>query len=325
VERGPTLNPAVGLLSRVARDGHTGATLDLVELAAGSAALDAAVTAGEVVVEDGWVALEPLALAEASIADEILGLAAEGRISVVLETARTEHAADIGPFDDLRRMALADLAAALQAVPDDMPVVLRGDPDELLGAEAGAPLRDIVESGLVPVEDRRPAPDPEGPGLLDALPAAIRAGQLPDPRPHDRSVVVVPCEDDTEVVHRVQQLLNDSIPRVFGVAAPDVLVLTPLRRGTAGCEALASLLAETNVSTVHNAVGRSAEAVVVCLPGQAAGVLHRALIYSAVLTAGRHLSIVSAAGDAVPRAVADGSLRRRATRLGDLLRSGAAG
>jgi exodeoxyribonuclease V alpha subunit len=72
--------------------------------------------------------------------------------------------------------------------------------------------------------------------------------------------------------------------------------------------------------TVHRAQGSEFPAVVVVLPPEAAGMLSRPLVYTALTRARRHLSVVHAAGPAVVRAVSQvGALPRR-TQLPALLR-----
>ena len=285
-----------------------------------AAALDDALAVGTVVADDSWVALESLATAENAVADEIVGLAAEGRLAVVLGDVPPE--ADVYVVPDAHRLDLEELAGRLQQAPEDARVVVSGDPDQLPGAGAGAALRDLVDWGGVPMRDLRP--DQSGGDALGRLGAAIRSGELPPPDPEDRSVVVTRCADDEEVVRRVHQLVTDSIPRVFGVQPSDLIVVTPLRRGTAGQEALKEAVPGVEVLLVHEIAGRKADAVVACFPGQAAGVLSRALVYSALTCASRHLSVVTAAGDALPSAVRSVDGRRRVTRLGALLSAGAA-
>ena len=307
--------------------------------------------AGTVVADDAWVALESLATAENAVADEVLGLAEEGRLAVVLGAVPAE--AEVYVVADAQRLDLEELAGRLQQAPEDAHVVIAGDPDALPGAAPGAALRDLVAWGGVPVRDLRPDP-PDGPAL-HRLGAAIRRGELLPPDPEDRSVVVTVCADDDEVLRRVGQLVTDSIPRVFGLQGADILVVTPLHRGAAGREALTESLAALTDATLgprgpggsvievvlaheltggtggpgvevvlaHELAGRRAAAVIACFPGQAAGVLTRALVYSSVTCADQHLSVVTAAGDALPGAVADAGLRERRTRLGALLAAGA--
>ena len=283
---------------------------------------------GAAVADGRWLALEELATVEDAVADEVLGLAAEDRLAVVL--GAVPDGADVVVVADVHRRALDDIAAQLQSVPGEVRVVISGDPDALAGPAPGAVLADLLAWATLPVRDLRDQAPGSEPGTggtsLAALPAALRRGELPEPSDH--SVVVVPCGCDEEVVRRAAQLVTDSVPRVFAVPAGDVLVLAPLNRGTAGVRALVDALpVGTRVMTVHEAAatGDPADAVVVCLPGQAAGVLSRALLYSAAQLARRHLSVVTAVGAALPRAVAGPDPRRRQTRLLGLLRAAGLG
>ena len=58
--------------------------------------------------------------------------------------------------------------------------------------------------------------------------------------------------------------------------------------------------------TVHRAQGSEWPAVVAVFPAEAAGMLSRPLVYTALTRAQRHLSVVHGAGPALARAVADG-------------------
>ncbi|MGW0333621.1 helix-hairpin-helix domain-containing protein [Streptomyces sp. NPDC003011] len=71
--------------------------------------------------------------------------------------------------------------------------------------------------------------------------------------------------------------------------------------------------------TAHQAVGGRWPAVVVVLPGDAAQALSRPWVYTAFGRAGRHLSVVHGAEQALPRAVAEVSAKPRTTRLPVLL------
>jgi exodeoxyribonuclease V alpha subunit len=71
--------------------------------------------------------------------------------------------------------------------------------------------------------------------------------------------------------------------------------------------------------TVHRAQGSEWSGVVAVLPGEAAGMLSRPLVYTAFTRARGHLSVVHAAGPALARAVGRIGERPRRTRLTDLL------
>ncbi|WP_187282614.1 helix-hairpin-helix domain-containing protein [Streptomyces sp. MS191] len=71
--------------------------------------------------------------------------------------------------------------------------------------------------------------------------------------------------------------------------------------------------------TAHQAAGMRWPAAVVVLPGDAAGGLSRAWVYTAFGRAERHLSVVHGVDQALPRAVAEGVTPDRTTRLRPLL------
>jgi exodeoxyribonuclease V alpha subunit len=72
--------------------------------------------------------------------------------------------------------------------------------------------------------------------------------------------------------------------------------------------------------TVHRAQGSEFPAVVVVVPPEAAGMLSRPLVYTAITRAQRHLSVVHAAGPVLARAVRQVGTVPRRTRLQQLLK-----
>ncbi|MGW7023966.1 helix-hairpin-helix domain-containing protein [Streptomyces decoyicus] len=71
--------------------------------------------------------------------------------------------------------------------------------------------------------------------------------------------------------------------------------------------------------TAHQAAGARWPAAVVVLPGDAAGGLTRAWVYTAFSRGEQHLSVVQGADQALPRAVAEVPVKERTTRLRTLL------
>ncbi|MGW1196266.1 helix-hairpin-helix domain-containing protein [Streptomyces sp. NPDC002536] len=71
--------------------------------------------------------------------------------------------------------------------------------------------------------------------------------------------------------------------------------------------------------TAHQAAGMRWPAAVVVLPGDAAGELTRAWVYTAFSRGERHLSVVHGVDQALPRAVAEVPAKERTTRLRSLL------
>jgi exodeoxyribonuclease V alpha subunit len=71
--------------------------------------------------------------------------------------------------------------------------------------------------------------------------------------------------------------------------------------------------------TVHRAQGSEWPAVVAVFPAEAAGMLRRPLVYTALTRAQRHLSVVHGAGPALAGAVAEDGEQPRLTRLAGVL------
>jgi hypothetical protein len=325
-----------GLLRRAALDGHTAMPRTSVVAAVGAAAVQQALARGQVSADQDLLALPEVAAAEDALAVRLLDLAGQGRLAVVL--GEVPAGAPVHVVQHAHRRSVEDLLAEISAVSDQARVVVAGDPDLLGGTGPGAVLADLLAWGGVPVRDlREPVDATDGTHrtALAALAGALRRGALPDASPAsepgsdagaDRSLVVVPCRSDDEVLARVDQLVRDSVPRVFAVAADQVLVVTPLRRGTAGARALAGRLPGNSVQTIHDTANGqlpAADAVVACFPAQAAGVITRSMVVTVAALARTHLSVVTAAGDALPTAVTSGVHRPRFTRLAGLLRRGA--
>ena len=149
------------------------------------------------------------------------------------------------------------MAALLQALPAEGSLLLIGDADQLPSVGPGQVLRDLIDSGAIPVarlvEIFRQAEDSRivrnahrvNRGYLPEL--ASRSDELSD-------FYFVPAEDDYrhrrpahEVAEDVQQkiarIVAGRIPARFGLhPVRDVQVLTPMNRGPLGSRELAAIL-----------------------------------------------------------------------------------
>jgi hypothetical protein len=226
--------------------------------------------------------------------------------------------------DAAEALSVPAAAALVGALPDGCGLVLAGD-SALPAARPGRVFGDLLEAGPavgVAVERLSTPVRTSGTGsVLARLAAAVRAGELPPVDDPGREVVVVPCADSQQAVHRAGQLVRDSIPRAVGIPPDQVAVLTPMRRGPAGAAALAA--ADLPAHVVTAVPGRRWPAVVAVLPPEACGLLSRPLIAAMVSAADRHLSVVHAAGPVLARAVRSVPARPRRTALATLLRQAA--
>ena len=275
------------MLQRAALDGHTALRRSMLVNAVGGDEDDEVVHVGD------YAALRRYADAERAIADAV--------DSITLAVG--------GPTSD------SDLEALAAAVATGERVTIAGDPALLPSPVAGNVFRDLFDSQRAKVEEvGRAATSP-----ITRLADAVAQGGLPTVEAPDREVVVVPAADAVTAARRVEQLVHDSIPRTFGIAGDDIAVLSPVRRGPAGVDALSAVA--SNVRTVHASLGQQWRAVVVVFPPDVGAALTRPLVYTAITRATQHLSIVHACGPALARAVRQSLGRRRSTLLPHLLAS----
>lgn len=282
--------------------------------------------------------------------------------------------ADVVVITEAAALDLERAAALVDACLDGTHLVLAGDPMTPAPIGPGQVFTDVLACGAIPVTKLDDAPA----DAIGTLTAAARNGELVAVESPEKAVVIVPAGEGREAAHRAVQLMTDSIPRALGIAAEDVLVVTPAQRGEAGTVALNQALkqrlnpgdgpydpgdrvialtdlpqaaageigtvteadgqtagvafpggdASVPVAalrhgwavTVHRAQGTRWPAVVAVLPGEAASALTRQVVVGAFSRAGRHLSVVHAAGPDLAKAVGERAEPARRTRLAGLLK-----
>ncbi|QIQ05584.1 DNA helicase RecD [Streptomyces liangshanensis] len=128
----------------------------------------------------------------------------------------------------------------VESLPDGSRLVLSGDPGVLWSAGAGRVFGDLLAARVCPqIASRTPDPGPVG-----ELVSGIGIGELNQVAAPGKEVVIVPVRDAGEAVHRTVQLVADSVPRAFGLAAGQTQVITVGHGGSAGTRALNAALKE---------------------------------------------------------------------------------
>lgn len=154
--------------------------------------------------------------------------------------------ADLLVVDEASMLDVQLARGLVAAVRTGATLVLVGDVDQLPSVGPGQVLRDIIDSGRVPVarltEVFRQA---EGSGIVENA-YRILAGELPigskDPT---GDFFVVAAEEPERARDVVVKLCKERIPSAFGLhPLRDVQVLSPMHRGAAGTEGLNRALQE---------------------------------------------------------------------------------
>ncbi len=156
--------------------------------------------------------------------------------------------ADAIIVDEASMVDLLLAQSLMSAVPDEARVVIVGDVDQLPSVGPGAFLRDVIESEKLTTvrltEIFRQAQE----SRIVVNAHRILCGKLPessDPEDPNADFFTVARQDAEEAREVVRQLVEERIPRRFGLdPVSDVQVLTPMHRGPVGTIALNALLQE---------------------------------------------------------------------------------
>ncbi|WP_264934638.1 ATP-dependent RecD-like DNA helicase, partial [Streptomyces sp. A012304] len=141
---------------------------------------------------------------------------------------------------DAPQLDVETAAMVVESLPDGARLVLSGDPALLWSAGPGRVFADLLAARVCPqIASRTPDPGP-----LGELVSGVGAGELNQVDAPGKEIVIVPVRDAGEAVHRTVQLVADSVPRAFGIAVEQTVVITPGHGGAAGTRALNAALKE---------------------------------------------------------------------------------
>ncbi len=138
------------------------------------------------------------------------------------------------------------MAALLQALPAEGSLLLIGDADQLPSVGPGQVLRDLIDSGAIPVarlvEIFRQADD----SRIVRNAHRVNRGYLPELESRSNELsdfYFVPAEDAEDAQRKIATVVAGRIPARFGLdPVRDVQVLTPMNRGPLGSRELAAIL-----------------------------------------------------------------------------------
>lgn len=148
--------------------------------------------------------------------------------------------------------SMLDISLAWQLVrafPDYSTIILVGDMDQLPSVGPGSVLRDIIDSGRVPVCRLTEVFRQAACSAIVTNAHRVNQGQMPIfPRekvesPGSTDFYFVPVEDPDKAVGMVARMVCEYIPKKFGFdPLDDIQVLSPMQRGVLGCRNLNTVL-----------------------------------------------------------------------------------
>ncbi len=157
---------------------------------------------------------------------------------------------DVLLIDEASMLDMPLAYAVLRAVKDTAQIILVGDVDQLPSVGPGNILRDLIDSGRVPVARLTTIFRQAAESRIVMSAHEINSGTvpaLPTPREAERSggdFVFIGADQAEDVADKIVAVVSISLPK-RGIPAADVQVLTPMQRGSAGAAYLNQRLQET--------------------------------------------------------------------------------
>ena len=153
---------------------------------------------------------------------------------------------DVLILDECSMIDIMLMYNLLKAMPEQMSLILVGDIDQLPSVGAGNVLRDIIDSGRVPVVRlNRIFRQAQGSRIIMNA-HRINKGEGIDMRGgKDADFFFAPKESNQDVVNTIVQYCKTNLPRYYHVdPLQDIQVLTPMQRGECGAINLNQVLQE---------------------------------------------------------------------------------
>jgi exodeoxyribonuclease V alpha subunit len=130
----------------------------------------------------------------------------------------------------------------LRALPPSASLLLAGDADQLPSVGPGKVLRDIIDSGRVPVTELNEIYRQEEASAIVVNAHRINSGLLPVER-DGKDFFFIPREDAESTARLIVTLCRERVPASFGLdPMKDIQVLSPMHRGAAGVTSLNRVL-----------------------------------------------------------------------------------
>ena len=142
-------------------------------------------------------------------------------------------------IDECSMIDIVLMNSLLKAVPADMRLLLVGDVDQLPSVGAGNVLRDIIDSGVVPVVRLTRIFRQAQTSRIIMNAHAINDGRMPDIRNGKQSdFFFMECEEPEQIASTIVDLVSHRLPKAYNIPRSSIQVLTPMQRSAIGANSL---------------------------------------------------------------------------------------
>ena len=150
---------------------------------------------------------------------------------------------DVLVIDESSMIDIILMNSLLKAVPKKMRVILVGDIDQLPSVGAGNILRDIINSGVVPVVTLTRIFRQALTSKIVTNAHKINHGEMPDcSNNREGDFFFIENDNPEQVAGEVVNIVKNRIPKAYGNSTNDIQVLVPMRRSVVGTVNLNNVL-----------------------------------------------------------------------------------
>lgn len=147
--------------------------------------------------------------------------------------------ADVLITDECSMIDIILMNSLMKAIPSTMRLILVGDIDQLPSIGAGNVLRDIIDSGRVPVIRLTRIFRQAQTSRIIMSAHAINRGEFPDiSNGRETDFFFMQIEDSETVAETIVGLVKDRLPKAYHQPVSNIQVLTPMQKGIVGASNL---------------------------------------------------------------------------------------
>lgn len=149
-------------------------------------------------------------------------------------------------IDEASMVDVRMLDRVFECLVEGAAIMFVGDVDQLPSVGPGRVLGDLIESGAIATVRLTRIFRQAAQSAIVRNAHRINSGQFIEPRAAGERTdfYFIPCEDVEQIPQRIADMVQRHIPGKIGIPAHEVQVLSPMRRGASGTEAMNSLLQE---------------------------------------------------------------------------------
>lgn len=167
---------------------------------------------------------------------------AEG-VSIFTHNEENPLTADVIILDEVSMIDISLMASFLKAVKHGARLIMSGDADQLPSVGPGNIIRDIIESGTIPVIKLNRIFRQAEQSLIIVNAHRINHGELPDLSEKDSDFFFLKRKTPQDSAFAVMDLFKNRLPKSYGVnPISSIQILSPTKKGLAGTVALNKLL-----------------------------------------------------------------------------------